>query len=518
MAPQTYIIAQNPAVLAQLMRENESRSLNPSAYTTPASVFNTLAVDFDTERTDEVNVDQSDLALRTIKLPACDLLKLDPMVGENVVVNEGCMKNSGRVDDGDLANSAAIEGLCSSATSSNSNTLERYDLPQDAISENSVPRPPEYPIPCEIINALTQQTHSIDPMYKALQKPQEGQQQAVIQYISSQQQPPQVVHYPNHGTPQHTASFVQPANFYSPDHQYLMQSFQQTGSPAMPGTFIYPAMSPQMVPISAGHFPPGQPFTVVYGAPPDGQEGGEKCRSLERNPQYAARVSSLERVPPNIAVKPSRSTSLTRQLSSGPDTLGPPGRSGSLERSGLPPQGYGSRTNSLERSQNDTLRATGGSLERNPSTGAYDMKGRNYRGGSLERNQQVVGGNRGGSLERNPGYGTPYKSPKQPEQEPFQEEIYDFGGANVKSCAAIALKKSIAKGLIPSDYQYKINSTMSPAPPPYPGVYHQQRLQHQQRVWGHQIPPMSPIQQQHMHHASPMMTNPQQQPQFNSQV
>lgn len=33
----TYIIAQNPAVLAQLMRENEKRGLNPSAYTTPAS-------------------------------------------------------------------------------------------------------------------------------------------------------------------------------------------------------------------------------------------------------------------------------------------------------------------------------------------------------------------------------------------------------------------------------------------------------------------------------------------------
>ncbi|CAO1301357.1 unnamed protein product [Diamesa serratosioi] len=36
-APQTYIIAQNPAVLAQLMRENEKRGINASAYTTPAS-------------------------------------------------------------------------------------------------------------------------------------------------------------------------------------------------------------------------------------------------------------------------------------------------------------------------------------------------------------------------------------------------------------------------------------------------------------------------------------------------
>lgn len=33
--------------------------------------------------------------------------------------------------------------------------------------------------------------------------------------------------------------------------------------------------------------------------------------------------------------------------------------------------------------------------------------------------------------------------------EPIQEAIYDFGGANVKSCASIALNKSISKGLIP---------------------------------------------------------------------
>ncbi|XP_031358056.1 focal adhesion kinase 1-like isoform X3 [Photinus pyralis] len=35
--PQTYIVAQNPEVLAHLMKENESRGICPSAYTTPAS-------------------------------------------------------------------------------------------------------------------------------------------------------------------------------------------------------------------------------------------------------------------------------------------------------------------------------------------------------------------------------------------------------------------------------------------------------------------------------------------------
>ncbi|XP_015837462.1 focal adhesion kinase 1 isoform X8 [Tribolium castaneum] len=35
--PQTYIVAQNPEVLAHLMKENETRGLSPAAYTTPAS-------------------------------------------------------------------------------------------------------------------------------------------------------------------------------------------------------------------------------------------------------------------------------------------------------------------------------------------------------------------------------------------------------------------------------------------------------------------------------------------------
>ncbi|XP_041448756.1 focal adhesion kinase 1 isoform X1 [Drosophila obscura] len=69
--PQTYIIAQNPAVLARLMMENQKRGINPAAYTTPASVFNTLAVGIDDSK--------SNVSLKTTKLPAADLLKLDPI-------------------------------------------------------------------------------------------------------------------------------------------------------------------------------------------------------------------------------------------------------------------------------------------------------------------------------------------------------------------------------------------------------------------------------------------------------
>ena len=45
----TYIVAQNPEVLAQLLKDNQTRGVCPSVYTTPASPFNTLAVQFQDE-------------------------------------------------------------------------------------------------------------------------------------------------------------------------------------------------------------------------------------------------------------------------------------------------------------------------------------------------------------------------------------------------------------------------------------------------------------------------------------
>lgn len=44
-AVSSYVVAQNPEVLARLLRENQDSRPNPSIYTTPASAFNTLAVD-----------------------------------------------------------------------------------------------------------------------------------------------------------------------------------------------------------------------------------------------------------------------------------------------------------------------------------------------------------------------------------------------------------------------------------------------------------------------------------------
>lgn len=217
--------------------------------------------------------------------------------------------------------------------------------------------------------------------------------------------------------------------------------------------------------------------------PPHSETAAQKSRSLERNTPvnvtYATRISSLERVQ-NAAAKQTRSNSLTRQLSSGNNEIAIgngttavyalTSRSASLERGGRIGTGiYSCRTNSLERNSQQMMQGAqndggpnrnGGSLERNQSIAStYDlMKMRGYRGGSLERNHQgIILVGRSASLERNTqyqAYREQFKQQQQQqqaaEQEPFQEEIYDFGGANVKSCASIALNKSISKGLIPA--------------------------------------------------------------------
>lgn len=105
--PQTYIIAQNPEILARLLAENDTRSINPSSYTTPASVFNTLAVDVDEQKT----VRHQEVPLKTVKIAASEIQKLDPVVNENELID--------------------------SANSSRANTFDRYALSYDPCSSSS---------------------------------------------------------------------------------------------------------------------------------------------------------------------------------------------------------------------------------------------------------------------------------------------------------------------------------------------------------------------------------------------
>lgn len=135
--PQTYIIAQNAAVLAQLMRENENRPLNPSAYTTPASVFNTLAVDIDASKPDPITSESPVLPLKTVILPACEMLKLNQMI-ENAHESDTIPTNILNPND-------------QTKTKPSQNQLQLTDINSQA--------PHMYP--CNIINTLSQQIQKL---------------------------------------------------------------------------------------------------------------------------------------------------------------------------------------------------------------------------------------------------------------------------------------------------------------------------------------------------------------------
>lgn len=141
--PQTYIVAQNAAVLAQLMRENESRPFNVSAYNTPATVFNTLGVHIDATENEPAPSEMP--TLRTVMLPASELLKLNPITNEN---SQTFATNIYNPDEPTMTFVSEIE------------------------SKRNVTALPVYPIPCEIIKMESQQVHLVDSMYKEMHNPQ----------------------------------------------------------------------------------------------------------------------------------------------------------------------------------------------------------------------------------------------------------------------------------------------------------------------------------------------------------
>ncbi|XP_050079952.1 uncharacterized protein LOC126567727 isoform X2 [Anopheles maculipalpis] len=398
-APQTYIVARDPTVLAALMRENEQRGINPSSYTTPAS-------------------QQQQHQTQQPYYPQ----------GNSIV------------------------------------TYQQYHAQQQ------------------------QQQALAAEYYQHQHQQQQHQQQQQQQYVIQQSQPQQ----------------------------------QQ-----VPGNYIaYNAAPVQTIPPSGAQYP--QPAFVKSPQQED-QPGGAKSRSLERNvgqnivSAYAARINSLERTRQmsmeyGNSVKAMRSNSLTRQYSGGNQSdlypaVGHGVRSSSLERgaqmvnnSGVGNNGGGfmNRMGSLERNQQSASQSIflnsmkGGSLERNQSAAIVnDMMNSKiaYKGGSLERNQHILltrSGSAVGSLERNMPFQN-YRSPvaaAPKEQEPFQEEIYDFGGVNVKSCASIALKKSVEKGMLPPS-----SLAVSPGipanaganfalPPPYSSASKQQQAAANQQLQG----------------------------------
>lgn len=74
MPVSTYIVAQNAEVLAHLLKENEQRGVNPSVYTTPATGFNTITVDFLNDIDDDktISAGNSILSMDSVGLISMD--------------------------------------------------------------------------------------------------------------------------------------------------------------------------------------------------------------------------------------------------------------------------------------------------------------------------------------------------------------------------------------------------------------------------------------------------------------
>lgn len=351
----TYIVAQDPAILARLMRENEKRGMNPSAYTTPASVFNVLAVEFD--QTTE-NKPDDDVPLKTSNIPAMELM---PLQQDKIELFEKC--------------------------------------PPKSLSHN-------------------------------------------------------------------------------PNPQFLGNLREND------------AMYPPMTSPSTASLPP---------QPPDA-----KNKSLERNlgqnsVSTLTRISSLERKQQQMAdynMKNNRSQSLIRQYSAGIQQADNAAlRSASLERNQQFPVGFKTFNNNFEKVQYQppppppyVRPVKGGSLERSQAIIMNDLMRKYYDQKAVSDAQKPK---IGGSLERNVQYQQYLMLQKQQlqqqlqaqqqqahqqqqaeaqhQEEPIEENIYDFGGVHVKSCATIALKKSIERGMLPPNTMmrspvYESNSSISSGP------------------------------------------------------
>lgn len=254
--PQTYIIAQNAAVLAQLMRENENRPLNPSAYTTAVSVFNTLAVDIDASKTEPTTTTESPvLPLKTIILPASELLKLNPIVDSDAIVPN-------------IANALDEQ---TNAHHSAQNIQANTQIPAQM-----------FPIPCEIINTLTQKMHGIDPAYKVLQ--------------ASAEHCPKVHYSPN--LPPHSADAMQKSRSLERNNQpnaiYVsrISSLDRAQNNAQLKQMRSNSLTRQISPGSSEQISAGTNLGLGF-------MGGVRSASLERNTRmgianYGLRTHSFE--------------------------------------------------------------------------------------------------------------------------------------------------------------------------------------------------------------------------------
>lgn len=357
----TYIVAQNPAILAQLMRENEKRGLNPSAYTTPASVFNVLSVEFDQSTTENKPAD--DIPLKTSKIPAMDLI---PLQQDKLDIFEKC--NPQPPSHVPNPQFSGQEGDCESSYLS-------------MTSPSTAGLPPQPP----------------DSKSKSLERNVNQNSVSTFSRISSLERRQQQM----------------------PD--YSMKTNQRS-----------------------------QSLIRQFSAGIQQADNAMRSASLERNQQLP------------LSFKTSYSNNFEKPQIPPPPPYVRPVKGGSLERS------QAIIMNDLMRKYYDQKAVTdaqkprsGGSLERNVQYQQYLMIQKQQLQQQLQAQQQQA--------QQQQQQAQQQQADAQRQDEIIEENIYDFGGVHVKSCATIALKKSIERGMLPPNVVmrspvYEANSNPSSGP------------------------------------------------------
>ncbi|XP_045523856.1 focal adhesion kinase 1 isoform X6 [Pieris brassicae] len=156
--PQTYIVAQNPLVLAHLLRENQSRAIHPQAYNTPAS-----SPEFDTEQAVERRLlaelarqqHQSEEDRRWLQMQEDNLKRLSNVQ----VTSSEEQPNDSRLEASREKPSSQTHSVTNSTETSPANTVNPKDKPANdekpqASSTSTPNKEPVYVATTEVVRCV----------------------------------------------------------------------------------------------------------------------------------------------------------------------------------------------------------------------------------------------------------------------------------------------------------------------------------------------------------------------------
>lgn len=460
---QTYIVAQNPLVLAHLLRENQARPLDPQAYTTPASVFNTLSVDFketpDLKEAENMLLNpEPNVSLQTSSLAVKDLQHLDPVAQNQTPVSPNLMP----IGEDNSINVESITTISfpsdpnNSISSTSSGTLSRdpmgFSMEKDEILKVIIGHKEDAGNMSQNLTPQIQMTaslsscsdFSIGNFSQISSLPSDSRrssvnldqsiasnnsagvyssksglvQQNLNQFAMAQQMQQQNV----------TQNTSDGNNSHSEGHdktstESVSQNSNQSGNPSSPRHFS------------------------------NSSDNSSRVRSLERNTHihnfvfsqsnspesYGKRIGSLER---NSKIMPGYCDSLGRKMSQGSVQKNlTQSHTGSLQRQfSVPGQVAAFQTHSSQQIPHPALLTQREMLNPNQLGKQRELLNPNQLGKQQQINMNYLGqSNLNASLAASVANTQKNRLLAEP---PLIEEIYDFGGENVRSCASIAANKA----------------------------------------------------------------------------